>query len=290
MKKEIKQIPFTNQTNPNSFLDVVRIEEFMTREMDHDIGINHQVNFFVMMFIIEGKGIHTIDFTDYTYDQGSVLLVRKDQIHKFRREASTKGYLVVFTEDFILSHLNKIQASKAMQMFNDALNFPKIQFQTEEDFADFLILIRHLEEEYNTKDAFSKDITRSALHIAITKLFRVKSKYDTYVYQKKYITHFLTFQKLVERDCFKSKKVNYYASEMGISAKTLNNIVRNIINESAKKFIDDISIMQIKRLLISADHSIKEIAYMSGFSDSSNFFKYFKKYTDTTPELFRQSH
>ncbi len=186
---------------------MVRIEEIMTRQMDHDICLNHRVNFFVLIFITEGKGVHSIDFTDYSYHEGTVLLVRKDQIHKFHRDETIKGYLIVFTEDFILSHLNKMQASKAMQIFNEALNYPKIQFQTDIEFTDFLILIKHLEEEYSTKDAFSKDITRSALHIAITKLFRMKSKYDTYVYPKKYITQFLTFQRLVERDWFKSKKL-----------------------------------------------------------------------------------
>ncbi len=48
--------------------------------------------------------------------------------------------------------------------------------------------------------------------------------------------------------------------------------------------------MQIKRLLISTDHSIKEIAYISGFSDPTNFFKYFKKFAGSSPEVFRQAH
>jgi AraC-like DNA-binding protein len=66
--------------------------------------------------------------------------------------------------------------------------------------------------------------------------------------------------------------------------------VKNIVNNSAKAFIDERTIMQIKRLLISTDHSIKEIAYTAGFSDPTNFFKYFKKFTDMSPEEFRQAN
>lgn len=95
---------------------------------------------------------------------------------------------------------------------------------------------------------------------------------------------------MVEEDCFKSKKVQYYAKRLGISTKTLNNIVNNVVNNSAKTFIDETTIMQIKRLLISTDYSIKEIAYIAGFSDPTNFFKYFKKFTNNSPEVFRQAY
>ena len=104
------------------------------------------------------------------------------------------------------------------------------------------------------------------------------------------MSQFLEFQQLVEKDCFKSKKVQYYAKKIGVSTKTLNNIVNNVLNKSAKVFIDEITILQIKRLLITSDFSIKEIAYTVGFDDSTNFFKYFKKFTGSSPEVFRQAH
>jgi AraC-like DNA-binding protein len=183
-----------------------------------------------------------------------------------------------------------MEALKAMQLFNDSLSFPKIQINDKEMFTDFTILLKHLNQEYHIKDPFSIGITRSVLHIVITKLFRIKAKQGHFVERKKYMSQFLEFQKLVEEDCFKSKKVQYYAQKMGVSAKTLNNIVKDVVNDSAKAFIDERTIMQIKRLLISTDHSIKEIAYIAGFSDPTNFFKYFKKYSGSSPEAFRQAH
>ena len=291
MKKELPEVNFDNQDNPKSYFDIVKIEDLLKRELDHEINKNHLVKFYIIFFVYEGQGYHTIDFTDYNYKQGTVLLVRKDQIHKFFRSPNVKGYLLIFTEDFIISHLNRMEAMKAMQLFNDSLSFPKIEFNNTEEFSDFTILLKHLEVEYHIKDNFSIGITRSVLHIVITKLFRIKAKKGLFVERKKYMSQFLAFQKLVEEDCFKSKKVQYYAQKLGVSSKTLNNIVNNIINDSsAKTFIDERTIMRIKRLLISTDHSIKEIAYMAGFSDPTNFFKYFKKYTGSSPEVFRQAH
>ena len=291
MKKEIPEINFDNQDNPKSYFDIVKIEDLLQRDLNHDIGKNHLVKFYIIFFVYEGQGYHTIDFTDYSYKTGTVLLVRKDQIHKFFRSPNVKGFLLVFTEEFIISHLNRMEASKSMQLFNDSLSFPKIEFNNEVEFSDFTILLKHLESEYNIKDNFSIGITRSVLHIVITKLFRIKAKKGDFIARKKYMSRFIEFQKLVEENCFKSKKVQYYAEKLGVSTKTLNNIVNNIINgSSAKNFIDERTIMQIKRLLISTDHSIKEIAYITGFSDPTNFFKYFKKFTGSSPEVFRQAH
>ena len=291
MKKELPKISFDNQDNPKSYFDIVKIEDLLQRDLNHDIGKNHLVKFYIIFFAYEGQGYHTIDFTDYNYKKGTVLLVRKDQIHKFFRSPNVKGYLLVFTEDFIISHLNKMQALKSMQLFNDSLSFPKIAFNDVEAFSDFTILLKHLEVEYNVQDKFSIGITRSVLHIVITKLFRIKAKNGHFVENKKYMSQFLAFQKLVEEDCFKSKKVQYYAQKLGVSSKTLNNIVKSVlIDSSAKSFIDERTIMQIKRLLISTEHSIKEIAYIAGFSDPTNFFKYFKKFTGNSPDVFRQAH
>jgi len=262
----------------------------LQKDLDHDIGKNHLVKFYIIFFVYEGQGYHTIDFTDYNYRKGTVLLVRKDQIHKFFRSPNVKGFLLVFTEEFIISHLNRMEAMKSMQLFNDSLSFPKIEFNDNEEFYDFTILLKHLESEYNIKDNFSIGITRSVLHIVITKLFRIKSKKGDFLERKKYMTQFLVFQELVEKDCFKSKQVQYYAQKLNISTKTLNNIVKSIVNNSAKSFIDERTIMQIKRLLISSDQSIKEIAYTSGFNDPTNFFKYFKRFTGSSPEIFRKAH
>ncbi len=290
MKEKFKQINFDNKDNPRSYFEIIKIEELLRRDLDHDIGKNHIVQFYIIFFIYEGRGYHTIDFTDYKYKKGTVLLVRKDQIHKFFRSPDVKGYLLLFTEEFIVSHLNRMEALKSMQLFNDLLSFPKIELKVEEEYSDFAILVKQLEKEYNFKDDYSIGITRSVLHIVITKLFRIKSKDGLFMRKGKYLSQFLEFQNLVEENCFTSKKVQFYAQKLGVSTKTLNNIVKSIVNKAAKAFIDEITILQIKRLLITSDYSIKEIAYTAGFEDPTNFFKYFKKFTGSSPEVFRQAH
>ncbi|GAA0724803.1 helix-turn-helix domain-containing protein [Aquimarina litoralis] len=291
MKNDIKHIKFDNKTNPKSYFEIVQIEELLTRKLDHDICKNHLVKFYIILFITEGEGFHTVDFVDYPYQKGTILLIRKDQIQKFFKSPNVKGFLLIFTEEFVISHLSKLEAIKSFQLFNELLSFPKIQLDPNDiAFSDFSTLINQMQLEYKIKDEYSISITRSALHMVITKLSRTKFKNEQLLGKKKYLAEFLSFQQLVEEHCFQHKKVMYYADKMGCSTKTINNIVNAILNKPAKTFIDEIAIIQIKRLLIGSDEPIKEIAYTSGFDDPANFFKYFKKHVGTSPEIFRKSH
>lgn len=286
----MKHIDFENRTNPKSYFDIVQLEELLDRKLDHDICKKHIVKFYIIFFVVAGEGQHTIDFTTYTYQKGSVLLIRKDQVQRFFKTNTAKGYLLIFTEDFIVSHLNRLEASKSFQLFNDLLSFPKIDLKPKEEYPNFMSLLEQITQEYKLKDEYSLGITRSVLHIIITKLFRIKAGNDLLQGKKKYLAEFLLFQAQVEKRCFESKKVKDYATEMGVSTKTLNTIVQAIVNKPAKTFIDEVAITQIKRLLIGTPQPIKEIAYSAGFDNPANFFKYFKKYVGTSPEAFRQAH
>jgi AraC family transcriptional activator of pobA len=166
---------------------------------------------------------------------------------------------------------------------------PKIELSKNE-FDDILLLVERIKTEYfDTYDDFSGGIIRSALHMIITKLFRLKTKNSKQLLQKRYFNEFIKFQNLIEENFTTTKKVAEFASLMNCSTKTLNNICNDIIGKSPKTVIDEVIITQIKRLLISTKLSITEIAYQVGFEEPSNLYKYFKKHSRTTPELFRKS-
>jgi len=148
--------------------------------------------------------------------------------------------------------------------------------------------INRMREEYDKqKDNFSLGIIRSELHILITKLFRIKSRNEQIEPKRKYLKEFLEFQKLAETNTFETTRVKDYAQSLGKSTKTLNTITQSIVNKSAKEFIDDICTNRIKRLLINTELSITEIAYEAGFEETANFYKYFKRHTQFTPENYR---
>ncbi|MEM6765080.1 MAG: helix-turn-helix transcriptional regulator [Bacteroidota bacterium] len=285
----IRQVRFENKTVPESSFDMISLEELIRRETRDELGTIHRVDFYILLLITEGKGHHRIDFTDYPYEKGSLITVRKDQIQRFSL-GGAKGYLMFFKEDFIVSYLEKQESLKTIQLFNEMLGRPIIHLGSQ-DYTEVLQVVQYMKQEYfQVGDTYSLGILRSLLHILITKLYRAKSERETNLSDRKYLAEFVRFQELVETHSLSSRKVQDYADQMGVTPKTLNNIVRSIVNKSAKTFIDEIVILQIKRMLVNSSLSVKEIAYSTGFEEPTNLYKYFKKYTLTSPEMFRKSH
>lgn len=183
-----------------------------------------------------------------------------------------------------------MEAQKTMLLFNELLGVPKLQLK-DGDFQNVQQVIDRIKEEYfKVDDKHSLSIIRSEIHILITKLFRIKANSEKIDFERKYLKDFVLFQHLTEKNITKTTRVQDYAGMMGLSTKTLNTITKSIVHKSAKEFIDEICTKQIKRLLINTELSIKEIAYQSGFDETTNFYKYFKRQTQTTPEQFRVTH
>ena len=291
MKEITKNIKFRNPQNPNYQFDLIILEElFLKKNLDHSIAALHRVEFYIILFIEEGQGYHTVDFTDFKCSIGTLITIRKDQIHKFFRSNNLKGSLLLFTDEFLVSYLEEMEAQKAMLLFNESLGVPKLQL-IDIDFKNVNQIINRIKEEYfMVNDKYSLSIIRSELHILITKLFRIKAKSEKIDFEKKYLKEFVLFQQLAEKNVTKTTRVQDYALMMRLSTKTLNTITKSIVHKSAKGFIDEICTKQIKRLLINTELSIKEIAYLSGFDETTNFYKYFKHQTQITPEQFRVTH
>lgn len=289
MKKKFKEVNFVSDKAKNFQFDLVRYEDLLKKSpSDHSQFEFHKLSFYAILIISENKGKYNLNFKDYTLKKATLFTVRKDNIHKFYKN-SAKGQLLIFTENFILNHSNEIEASKTFLLFNEMLASPKLQLDPSQ-YKEIISLVDLINEEFSeASDEYSLSIIRAYIQVIITKLFRIKTKDDDVFEKHKYLPRFLKFQELIEKECFNQKKVSFYANEMGVSTKTLNNVTQAILHKSAKAFINEIVIIQAKRLIINSQASLTEIAYQVGFEDPTNFFKYFKKYTGESPSQFKES-
>jgi len=242
------------------------------------------------MFITNDVGRHAIDYNDFYYEKGTVLAIRKDQIHHFYSNPFVKGYLLLFREEFLNSYLNESEVGYTIQMFNELLTSPKTQL-IGPDYNVVVKLLNSIEiETLKISDEYSQKIIRSSLHILITLIHRIKSQGYNKVQLSKYLKEFIKFQNLLEKNYRETKKVADYAQMLGFSSKKLNSIVKYVANKPVKTFIDEVIIIKIKRYLLHTNLSVKEIAFEVGFYDPTNLYKYFKKHTQFTPDTYKKRY
>ncbi|WP_299836076.1 helix-turn-helix domain-containing protein [uncultured Tenacibaculum sp.] len=285
--QQIQQVTFKQKKVDHLYFDLVDLNDVIElKPVDHNQFDHHKVSFYVIFLITEGNGAHSINYQDYSYQKGSIFTLRKNNIHKFHK-SEAKGNILVFTEDFIIKYSDKFETLKLFQLFNEMLSVPKIQLNNE-DFEEIYNIVVQIQTEFSRdNDSYSIAIIRSLVQVLILKLLRIKSKNNKNFNNQHYHISFIKLQELIEKECFESKKVSYYADKMGVTSKTLNNITQSIIGKPVKSFIDEILILQIKRLIINSQLSLTEIAYHVGFDSSTNFFKFFRKRTQLSPKEFK---
>jgi AraC-like DNA-binding protein len=86
------------------------------------------------------------------------------------------------------------------------------------------------------------------------------------------------------QDC--SLDISLLAGEMNMSSSNLYRKIRSITGLSSKDFVMNHKMTHAARLLLTGSFSVKEIAYMTGFSDARYFSTRFKKYFSCTPTQY----
>jgi len=97
------------------------------------------------------------------------------------------------------------------------------------------------------------------------------------------------FINMVHNDCLKHRDMDYYASRLSISPKTLYALVKAKTNTAPSRLIADYTILKAKHILRTTDKTIGQISDMFAFRSQSDFGKYFKRETGMSPKAYRKS-
>ncbi|NIJ45633.1 AraC-like DNA-binding protein [Wenyingzhuangia heitensis] len=259
--------------------------QIKNKHSDHDPYAYHRLTFYVIFIITQGEVQHWVDFNSCQLKTGDSLLVSKGQIHAFDKKSNYQGYLVVFTDAFLLKHLSNSMLHKLEYLFDTFSGIKSFHSPTENN-----TLINVLNTELNSAPKeIAADLTSSLLSIYLLKLL-VKNKDVNPILLDKNQEVFNKFRALVEKNYTQTRDAKKYASDLHISYKHLNTICKAITKNTAKAFIDNFVILEGKRYLVASTDTVKEISYQLGFDEPTNFQKFFKKHTQLTAKEFRSHY
>ena len=100
---------------------------------------------------------------------------------------------------------------------------------------------------------------------------------------------FSEFMRMVAEHYREQRDVAFYASGLHISPKYLGQIVNRKTGRNPKTIIDHYVIVQLKLQLRTSRITIKELAWLYHFTDTSFFCRYFKSHTGLSPQEYRKS-
>jgi AraC-like DNA-binding protein len=83
-------------------------------------------------------------------------------------------------------------------------------------------------------------------------------------------------------------KMGDLAALVNMSNSAFSHFFQKYTNKSFTKFLIDVRISNVCKLLLNTDENIGQISYSSGFNNAANFNRLFKKYRSCTPAEYRR--
>lgn len=273
---------FSQKENPDLGFYV---KTFQEHKIEHPFVMDaHSHNFYLLMLFTKGSGSHTIDFTKYNVERGSVFFMAPAEVHSWNLSDDTDGYVLFFNSEFYTMDINskKLHAlpffKSKSKLRNGILNEPSLK--------EVELIMRSINAENNKPSVFQKNILRSYLDVLLYKLSSLLLENNKVETQKNSLIPELEI--LIERHFKKHQPVSFYSEKLNISSQQLNTIAKNNLNKTVGEMIHERLLSEAKRLLIYSTLSISEIAYELNFTDNSYFNRFFKKAEKITPDQFRK--
>lgn len=287
MSQEIENIIFSRFVKQSIPFEFITIEELYDRcrKSSYDLSKPHRIKFHALIIVTEGEGTHTVDFNEQILSPGVMLPLTQNQVHSFSKNLTVSGYVVSFDEIFLTQNISEKNLFHFLQLYHA----PSILIGKENIGAlnPFLSLLKSTHEDANLN--MKSEIINSTF---LALLFQIKrlSMYTHKIYESQRFKDFIQFKLLIAKHYQESHNAKEYADKLSVSYKYLNDICKEICNQTAKSFIDSWLLLEIKRNISDNIYTSQEIAYKMGFQEPSNFIRFFKKFTNTTPSQFQKEY
>lgn len=286
MTTEIKKYHF-REGLPQEF-EIVDLSQFYKRNLDKLITV-HRTGFYQIVWFQSGNPTLWVDFEPVHIQPNTILFLNKDVVKRFADKTPFEGISILFTDSFYCQTENDTKYLRNTILFNDLLSVSQIQVNKQINL--FTGLVQQMTEELlRAKDNFQADILQNLLHNFLLNAERIRRTQDYFTEIKKGadLDSVMLFRDMLDAHYRNQKQVSYYAAQILITEKRLNQATTKVLGKTPKEIIDDRIMLEAKRLLAHTNESIKEVGFSLGFEEPTNFIKYFKKHAQTTPTEFRE--
>lgn len=266
MNSNQDKLPLHNLNSGDSPLFIRAI----SHSNEYDYTQKHRHNYFEILFFEKGGGQQLIDFKEYEVKDNACYIVHPNQIHLLNRKPGSKGKLIQFRSESIMS--SKLLTKLRERIWNGVGG---VVFEND---------AKRFDQTSNVLEQFDEhaDAERN-IHLLQVLLFDLLSYSENQKESRVKDSDFNRFLQLVDASFKEQHSVQFYLQELNVSDKKLGALTKKHLGMSPLQTIHRRVILEIKRLLLFGEESHKEIAYSMGFDSPSSFSAFVKKRTDKTP-------
>ncbi len=282
MAGEIQNIPYAHSKGQGIPIEVVRLSELRTRRMSIDITAPTRHDFYVLKFVTGGAGAHWVDFTRHTLRKGDVLQIRPDQVHAFDAASRHEALLLVFRPEMV----PETQVVPLAVHLSRPVHLEPRAFAFLVQVLELMLQMEQVPERLRLASMASGLL--QAVIAGLDDLYSRQGDLPPTPAHRRALELVHRFERVLHQGGGRRSLADY-AAELHATTRTLSRACHQVRGVSPKKLIDQCLALEAKRKLILGDHAVEEIAFDLGFSEATNFVKFFKRVAGQTPEAFREA-
>lgn len=286
---ELIERSYRHPTRPGLGVEVLDYRDLISRLPASGFGQLHRLDFHQLLLVNDGHATAMVDFAELPCTPGTLLHTRPGQVQRLptrhcgERPAEIDATLVLFTAAF------PAHSPHTAPVVGDP--FGQTAFQlAPADHAVISHSFADLATESCPPSAQTADLDVELLqHLLAALLLRIARLTDPRDLTAIDSDCFHRFRHELERSYTVLRRAQSYADRLGYSLKTLNRACQHATGHTAKEIIDDRVVLEAKRLLAHTDLPAVTIGSRLGFTEPTNFGKFFALRTQTTPAAFRRT-
>ena len=283
---DIIDVPYNRQAVPVLGVEALSLVELQRRANPERLGRVQRLQFFLLVLFTGGEGTHMVDFVEYSVRPNTLILVRPGQAQQWRINPTLTGQLIVIDPSFLLPERAVFDESPTSLWWAPHSDLP-------DDLArKFLASAASIyaDSPKYTENPLWRSLLQHQLYTLLLtlRLFNEPSSDARVPSKARLLVN--RYRQLVEEDFLTQRAIPHYAQRLGCAEKTLTRACLLVEGCSAKVLLDNRLLLEAKRLLAHGKESVARVAEQVGFSETTNFVRFFKKYEGATPAQFRDRH
>ena len=263
---------------------IFRLDEAEATKINASPDEPHKHDYEELIIGMNGQLEHFIDFINTTLDAPLVSFVTKGKVHRAipkLKNDKCDMWVLRFKSEFI--------PETTFQLYASYHNHATLHLPDEESFKRLVTVCEIINGEMQQENP-DMSVVRHLLSALFIMIESEKNKITpasngTANTQN---TTLLNLLKILEENYHRPDGVDFYAEKLFMSARNLNLICKNILNQTVSELIETRKLTEAKNQLTHTDKNISEIGFELGFNEKAYFTTVFKKRTGQTPSEFRE--
>jgi AraC family transcriptional regulator, transcriptional activator of pobA len=248
----------------------------------------YRTNCYGICILHKGETTLTTGLKTKTIQAPAIISMGPNVVRSWKRkEGEVVSDVLFFTDDFFTKDAVNHFRMQQYSFFDNELEHT---FQiNKKEYSKFKNLYSYLSCSIENTNQNHLRILKNYIAIIIEELDDINKKRSNINALENHHPTITNFKKLLAKDFKKERSIKYYADSLFTTNKYLSDQIKKYSGKPARKYIDEMVVLEAKIMLQNPDLTIAEISDELHFPNQSFFGKFFKNYTALSPLQYKKS-